>query len=150
MVFDANSRVFLAKRGPLARNERHHWEFPGGKVLLHERLKHAIRREFREEFGMVIEPGQLLCIADHLLEEEDQHWVSACFIARHVSGEPMVKEPDKCLGVDWFSLSELPTPLTQISSSFLQAYQDQIGMAAGDPLKKGLQLPRYINQLGRP
>lgn len=148
MLFDSASRLFLAKRGPLARNERHHWEFPGGAVLLHESLKDAIRREFREEYEMLIEPERLLCIADHMLEAEDQHWVSACFIARHVSGEPIIREPNKCLGVGWFNLCELPTPLTQISTSFLQVYLDEFGRGSDheNRVKQELQLPRYISQ----
>lgn len=122
MVIDSDSRVFLAKRGPGARNERNHWEFPGGAVQLHERLEDAIKREFMEEFGMVIEPESLLCVTDHILPAENQHWVSACFIARHVAGEPSVREADKCLEFRWSTFNDLPIPLTLISASFLRAY----------------------------
>jgi ADP-ribose pyrophosphatase YjhB (NUDIX family) len=128
MVFDSASRVFLAQRGPAARNERNHWEFPGGAVQLRERLEDAIKREFLEEFGMVIAPESLLCVTDHILLAENQHWVAACFIARHVAGEPSVREADKCLAFRWSSLSDLPFPLTLISTSFLRAYQAVPGL----------------------
>ena len=31
LVFDSEGRIFLAKRGEAARNERGYWEFPGGR-----------------------------------------------------------------------------------------------------------------------
>lgn len=131
IVFDAASRLFLAKRGPTARNERHHWEFPGGAVRLHERLSEAVKREFLEEFGMHIEPESLLCLMDHILPAESQHWVSACFLARHLSGEPTVREAGKCLAVTWATPSDLPSPLALSSTAFLQAYYDAIGTENG-------------------
>jgi len=127
MVFDSSGRVFLAKRGPAARNERNHWEFPGGAVRLHERIRSAIKREFMEEYGMVIEPKHLLCATDHILPVENQHWVSLCFIASHISGEPRVLEAEKCLAIRWCHLNNLPAPLTLISSSFLREYRAAYG-----------------------
>ena len=51
LIVDPQGRIFMARRGPQARNERGLWEFPGGKVEFGERLADALRREIREEYG---------------------------------------------------------------------------------------------------
>ena len=82
IIVDEQGRLFLARRGPKAKNERGLWEFPGGSVELGERLANALRREIREEYGVEIEVGELLDVVDHILPEEGQHWVSPTFICR--------------------------------------------------------------------
>lgn len=126
MVFDSEGRVFLAQRGPRAGNERGTWEFPGGKVSFGERLADAVTREFAEEYGMAIEVTELLGVNDHILTEEQEHWVSPTYLAHHVSGEPRILEPEKCTAIGWFALSSLPTPLSQVTQDDLKMYQDKI------------------------
>lgn len=123
MVFNAQGEVFLSQRGPKAKNERGTWEFPGGSVDYGEKLADAIRREFMEEYGMVIEIVELLSVDDHILPDEGQHWVSPTYIARHIAGEPHILEPEKCAAVGWFALDQLPTPLSVITQANVAAYQ---------------------------
>jgi 8-oxo-dGTP diphosphatase len=133
MVFGAEDRVFLARRGPGARNEAGRWEFPGGTVDFGERLGDAATREIHEEYGMTVEITGLLGVADHLLPAEGQHWVSVSFSARHTGGEPEIREPGKCTEIGWFDLSALPGPLSEASASTVDAYRGHadIGWAAG-------------------
>lgn len=122
MVFNADGQVFLAKRGSQARNESEHWEFPGGGVLFGERLTDAIRREFLEEYGMTIQIEELLSVFDHILTEEGQHWISITYIASHIEGTPVIREPEKCSAIGWFSPAVLPAPLSQITRDNLAEY----------------------------
>jgi 8-oxo-dGTP diphosphatase len=122
MVFNDRGQVFLSQRGPKAKNERGTWEFPGGGVNFGETLADAIRREFLEEYGMVIEVETLLGVDDHILPDEGQHWVSPTFIARHVSGEPRIMEPEKCAAIGWFALEGLPAPLSVITQANVAAW----------------------------
>lgn len=123
LVFNDRGEVFLAQRGPRAKNERGTWEFPGGSVEFGEKLVDAIRREFREEYGMVIDVTELLSVDDHILPDEGQHWVSPTYLARHVSGQPRILEPGKCAAIGWFRIDDLPSPLSVITQANAETYQ---------------------------
>ena len=123
MVFNGAGQVFLAQRGPAATNERGAWEFPGGKVAFGETLAAAICREFEEEYGMTIALTELLGVPDHILPDERQHWISPTFLARHVAGEPGIREPAKCAAIGWFALDALPAPLSLVTQADLELYQ---------------------------
>jgi len=122
IIVDNQGRLFLARRGPKAKNERGLWEFPGGSVELGETLGDALRREMREEFGVEIAIGDLLDVVDHILKEEGQHWVSPTFICTITSGEPYIREPEKCAEIGWFLPDEVPQELTQITRQNLTHY----------------------------
>lgn len=55
---------------------------PGGSVEFNEKIEDAIIREIIEEHDFVIEPIELLCVTNHILKEEGQHWVSPSFICK--------------------------------------------------------------------
>lgn len=122
IIVNEEGLLFLSKRGRYARNERGMWEFPGGGVIFGESLTTAIKREIFEEYGMVIEIGGLLGVFDHILEDEGMHWISITYVASHIKGEARIREPDKCDAVGWFSMDDLPSPLSQISESNWQVY----------------------------
>jgi 8-oxo-dGTP diphosphatase len=127
MVFNKHGQVFFAKRADGATNEKGCWEVPGGRLERCEKLVDAILREFREEYGMDIDVVEQLGAFDHILTEENEHWVSVTFIARHVAGIPVILEPTKCSTIDWFSLIKPPSPLSQITRDNLEAYRAKYG-----------------------
>ncbi|MFF4738758.1 NUDIX domain-containing protein [Streptomyces sp. NPDC001262] len=127
MVFDDAGRVFMAQRGEQAKNEVGAWEFPGGTVNFGERLKDAVCRELYEEYGIQVTVTGALGAFDHILPREDQHWVSATYVARLVSGTPRIREPAKCSQIGWFCLDDLPEPVSEISRSNLGAYRANPG-----------------------
>jgi mutator protein MutT len=115
VIVAPDGRLFMAKRGPQAKNERGLWEFPGGAVEFGETLAQALRREMREEFGIEIAVGALLDVVDHILPAEGQHWVSPSFICSVVAGEPVIQEPEKCSAIGWFTPESIPADLTQVT-----------------------------------
>ncbi|MEU9992927.1 NUDIX domain-containing protein [Streptomyces sp. NPDC048045] len=123
LVFDDAGRVFMAQRGHGARNEAGSWEFPGGSVAFGELLQDAVCREFFEEYGIRIEVTGFLGMFDHILPQENQHWVSGTYLAHHLSGSPTIREPDKCDAIGWFGLDKLPEPLSDITRLNLEAYE---------------------------
>ncbi|MGE5251936.1 MAG: NUDIX domain-containing protein [Bacteroidota bacterium] len=130
VLVDPEGRLFLARRGPKAGNERGLWEFPGGSVKYGERLADAIQREIREEYGVEIEVAELLDVTDHILLEENQHWVSPSFIGRVLSGEPSIQEPEKCSEIGWFALDAIPEGLTRVTRVNLAHYLERLGKQA--------------------
>lgn len=124
IIVDPQGRLFMARRGPKAKNERGLWEFPGGSVEFGERLAEALRREIDEEYGVEIEVGPLLDVVDHILPEEGQHWVSPTYICKIISGEPRILEPEKCSEIGWFTPDSLPPDMTIISRHNMVHYLD--------------------------
>jgi 8-oxo-dGTP diphosphatase len=122
VIVDAQGRLFLARRGPKAKNERGLWEFPGGAVEFGETLAQALKREIFEEYGIQISVGDLLDVADHILRDEGQHWVSPTFICAIVSGEPRICEPGKCSEIAWFTPDQMPEELTLVTRINLGNY----------------------------
>ena len=122
IIINEAGQVFLARRGPMAKNERGLWEFPGGSVEFGERLADALRRELREEYGIEVAVGELLDVADHILPDEGQHWVSPTYLCRIVRGEPRILEPGKCTEIGWFAPDQTPADLTIISKENLAHY----------------------------
>jgi mutator protein MutT len=132
IIVDDSGRVFLAKRGPKAQNERGFWEFPGGAVEFGETLQEALAREIREEYGITIEVGDLLSVTDHILLEEKQHWVSPSFICHITEGTPVILEPEKCAEIGWFPLDRVPHALTQVTQHDLALYRRYVHRRKGD------------------
>ncbi len=123
ILVNKEGHVFLARRGPKAKNEQGLWEFPGGSVEFGETLAKALQREMYEEYGIVIAVGALVDVVDHILPQEHQHWVSPTFICQIVSGEPYIRELEKCTEIGWFGLDQLPNELTQITRLNLEHYR---------------------------
>ncbi len=126
VIVREDGRLFLARRGPLSRNERGLWEFPGGSVEFGETLAAALKREMMEEFGVEIEVGALLDVVDHILPAENQHWVSPTYICRILSGEPKILEEGKCSQMGWFLPDQFPPDLTQITRENLASYVNRL------------------------
>lgn len=123
MVFNQAGQVLLAYRGPKAKNETGKWEFPGGGVEMFESLEKAIHREIREEFGIEVKIVEMLDVVDHILKEENQHWIGIAYIAEHISGELQLKEPEKIDEAKWVNLTDLDQySLTKTTQSNLIAY----------------------------
>ncbi|MEO6508953.1 MAG: NUDIX domain-containing protein [Patescibacteria group bacterium] len=124
MIFNEKKQLFLMKRGRKAKNEKGTWEAPGGGVEFGESLIEAIRREMKEEFGVDIEIIEQLPAMDHFIMEEKQHWVPSTFICEFKNGQtPIIIEPEKAEEIGWFSLDNLPQPLSVITKLNLEYYK---------------------------
>ena len=100
-ILEREGRVLLARRAHDPR--RGHWDLPGGFVDETERPVDALRREFREETGLHIEPVQLLRI--DIEPYDHRHVFSVTWIVRG-DGDPVAA--DDVEELRWFAADELP------------------------------------------
>jgi 8-oxo-dGTP diphosphatase len=129
LLVDAHKGVLLTlrERAP----EAGCWSIVGGKVDFLERLEQCAVREAREEAGVEVELVGLLCVTDHLLPGEEQHWVAPAYLGRIVSGDARNCEPDKTREVRWFEFGSVPENLTITARNAIEAYVRQCGLFQG-------------------
>lgn len=129
LLTDNHDRVLLTlrKRPP----EAGCWSIVGGKVDFLETLEQCAIREAREEVGVEISLRSLLCVTDHCLPGENQHWVSPAYLGQILSGEATNCEPAKTREVRWFGLNELPCNLTMTARNAIKAYTHQVFGSSG-------------------
>ena len=120
LLVDTQNRVLLTlrKRAP----EAGCWSILGGRVDFLERLEQCAVREAMEEAGVEVELIRLLCVTDHVLPDEEQHWVAPAYLGRIINGEARNCEPDKAREVRWFDVSSIPENLTMTARNAIKAY----------------------------
>lgn len=99
------------------------WSIVGGKLEYLETLEDCAIREALEEVGLTVAIESLLCVTDHLLPQEHQHWVSPAYLGRVVRGQARNCEPQKTQQVRWFGLDGLPPNLTMTARNAISAYR---------------------------
>jgi ADP-ribose pyrophosphatase len=120
LLVDYRSRVLLTLRN--LPPEAGHWSIVGGKLEYLETLRECALREAREEVGVRVSINGLLCVTDHVLPRESQHWVSPAYLGRVISGRAKNCEPRKTREVRWFPLGKLPPNLTMTARNAIAAY----------------------------
>jgi 8-oxo-dGTP diphosphatase len=123
LLVDEHGRVLLTLR-KLAP-EAGCWSIVGGKLEYLETLHDCALREALEEVGLAISIEALLCVTDHLLPQESQHWVSPAYLGRVADGRAKNCEPQKTRAVRWFPLDQLPLNLTMTARNAINAYTRQ-------------------------
>jgi ADP-ribose pyrophosphatase YjhB (NUDIX family) len=100
-ILERDGRVLLARRANEPR--RGHWDIPGGFLEETEDPLDGLRREFREETGLEVEPVDFLRI--DIEPYGDRHVFSVTWIVRG-DGEPVAA--DDVEELRWFARDELP------------------------------------------
>jgi ADP-ribose pyrophosphatase YjhB (NUDIX family) len=124
LLLDGLGRVLLTLRK--LPPEADCWSILGGKLEFLEPLEDCAIREAREEAGVEIAVEHLLCVTDHRLPGEGQHWVSPAFLGRILAGEARNCEPHKTSDVRWFPLRDLPSNLTMTARNAIRALQSRV------------------------
>ncbi len=123
LLLDELDRVLLTLRN--RPPEAGCWSIVGGKLDFLETLEECAAREAREEVGVEVSIQSLLCVTDHCLPQENQHWVSPAYLAKVRAGQAANCEPKKTADVQWFPLDRLPPNLTMTARNAIRAYTRQ-------------------------
>ena len=112
-----DGKILLMKRKTVIFDG--YWSNPGGSVEEGESVEDACVREFFEEVGMVVRIVKKLGDYEHNVDGVLKGLFTG-FIVEHVSGEAVIKEPDKCSELKWFALDDLPSPIAPFTEKYLK------------------------------
>lgn len=104
-----DNKVLVGKR--IGSHGENTYAFPGGHLEFAESWEECASRETMEETGLQIDNIRFFTATNDIFEKEKKHYNTVFLLADYTSGEPEVKEPDKCLGWAWISWNDLPSPL---------------------------------------
>ncbi len=101
-----NGRILLIKRAK--EPDLGKWAVPGGRIEENETAEQCLKREFREETGLEIEPVRLIGIYSDPARDP-RKIIGAAYIARKTGGE--LKPGDDAGEAKWFGLDSIPEEL---------------------------------------
>lgn len=107
LIFDGEGKILLVERGrePL----KGWWSLPGGVLETGETLADGIRREVREETGLLVEPETMVEVFERIMRDAEgraeYHYVLIDYICRVTGGT--LAPADDCASVLWASRDQL-------------------------------------------
>ncbi|PQP83121.1 hypothetical protein C0Q44_15110 [Paenibacillus sp. PCH8] len=110
VILNERHEVLLVWRN--RQPEQHTWSIPGGKVDAYESLETAVIREIKEEVDLDISIDRLLCTAETIQPQQEEHWISVLYSTKVIGGHARNLEEGGAIGeIGWFRLHDLPSPL---------------------------------------
>jgi len=127
IILRDGDKILLSQRGGSYGYGQ--WHAPSGKLDPGEPLTGAVVRETYEETGVVVDPARLRLVhtVHHHQGGGAPDRLGFFFEATEWQGEPVNREPDKCLRLQWFTVHDLPADLIAYPAAGLHGY------LAGDP-----------------
>ncbi len=93
------------------------WDFAGsGHVDESETARQAVVRECKEELGITveIEDVSFAHLSHRVGKNEIRTYYDIYFVIHSFRGNPLIAEPNKCAGLEWFDISHLPISMIGI------------------------------------
>ncbi|MBM9506301.1 NUDIX hydrolase [Actinacidiphila acididurans] len=126
VILRDGDKILLSQRGGPYGYGR--WHMPSGKLDPGETLTACAARELREETGVSVDPAglRLVQVVHHRQEGENPR-IGFFFEATVWDGEPVDREPAKCLALEWFAAHDLPSDFIEYPAAGLRGYLDSHG-----------------------
>jgi 8-oxo-dGTP diphosphatase len=99
-IIKKESKILIGKRAP-NRHLAGYWEFPGGKIEIGETPQECLKREIKEELGIIIKVNDLFMENEHQYDQKMIHLKA--FECEYLSGEIVLKDHDQ---IEWVEVSE--------------------------------------------
>lgn len=122
-VFNDKGEVLLGKRK--GSHGAGTYSLPGGHIDFGESVHFTVVREVFEETGLQVCITNDVGWSQAFFEKEQKHYITILFVVRikGVATEPVLKEPDKCEGWQWYATNKLPEPLFAPLKNYLDNNQ---------------------------
>ncbi|MGW1144877.1 NUDIX hydrolase [Streptomyces sp. NPDC002454] len=121
VILRDGDKVLLSQRGGPYGYGR--WHAPSGKLDAGEPLTVGAARELREETGVEVDPAHLRLVhVVHHRQGPGAERIGLFFEATAWDGEPVNREPEKCLGLRWWAVHELPEDIIEYPAAGLFGY----------------------------
>ncbi|WP_330174245.1 NUDIX domain-containing protein [Streptomyces sp. NBC_01498] len=128
LLRDGDKLLFSQRGGPYGRGR---WHLPSGKLDQMETLSAGAARELLEETGVEVDPARLRLVhVVHHKQSETVDRIGFFFEATDWTGQPVNREPSKCLALQWFSVHELPEDIIEYPEGGLLGYLSGSGVLA--------------------
>ncbi|XQF90743.1 nucleotide triphosphate diphosphatase NUDT15 [Pseudoalteromonas espejiana] len=95
------------------------WATPGGHLEFGESVEHCAIREVCEETGLNVSKITKLDFTNDIFSAENKHYITLYVKADYEGGEPVLKEPNKCIQWRWCDINNLPSPLFTSLKNYL-------------------------------
>lgn len=132
------SYVLLKKGNKILLQRRFHtgyedgkWSLPAGHVEEGETYTQCVIREIKEEIGVELSEKDLQ--VTHVLQRdgreasgEHRYRMDIFFLTEKWQGEPKIMEPNKCDGLEWFDMDELPDNVIPYIRHVIEKVQESI------------------------
>lgn len=103
------------------------WDFAGsGHVEENETAMQAAARECKEELGITVKQSDIRFahLSHRVGLNGARTYYDIYFVIERYTGEAYTAEPDKCSGLQWFDVEELPEDFIGIRKQALMMYFD--------------------------
>lgn len=117
LLLNSQGSVLLGKRKNSYKAG--YFGLPGGRIELNEPILMAIKREVEEETGLRVNNLEYLGVVRE--NQGNYDFIHFVYIARNVTQQPTLCEPEKCESWQWISMDE-------IDKSVLPGHQAAINM----------------------
>jgi 8-oxo-dGTP diphosphatase len=105
VVIEDDAVILVKRRHDPHRRE---WSIPGGAVKVAETIKAALRREVREETGLLVDPLDLITVFERIIRQEGRaqyHYVVLDYACKRKSGR--LRPASDVLDARWVSRHNL-------------------------------------------
>jgi 8-oxo-dGTP diphosphatase len=121
---DGKGNIIFGKRGDQSRDEKGVWDIGGGSIEFGDSVEKTLNKEIKEEYGTEIISYEFLGYRD--VFRENTHWIVLDFKVLVDPAQVKNSEPHKFDSVEWFTLSNIPSPVHSQLPIFLAKYKDKL------------------------
>lgn len=124
IIFNQTGKILLGHR---CGSHAPFWALPGGSMEIGESFEQAAIRETYEETGISLASCELIGLTNNLetYQSEGIHYVATILLSGPVNQTPKCCEPNRCSKWQWFSPSQLPSPLFEGSRQAIHNWLTQ-------------------------